>query len=84
MQLVNIGYGNLVSADKILTVVSFDAAPVKRIVAQAKEKCMLIDASCGRKTQSVIVTISDNVILSALSLKQISSRLNGEEANSDE
>ena len=79
MQLINIGYGNMVSSDKILAVVSPDSAPVKRIVAEAKENGILIDASCGRKTQSVIISVSDHVILSAISLKQIASRLNGEE-----
>ena len=84
MQLLNIGYGNLISADKILTVVSPDAAPIKRIITEARDRGKLIDASCGRKTQSVIITDSDHVILSASSLKQISSRLNGEENIQDE
>ena len=84
MQLVNIGYGNLVSAEKVLAVVSPEAAPIKRLILQSKEKNLLIDASCGRKTQSVIITVSDHVILSAFPLKQISLRLSGEENISDE
>ena len=84
MNFINIGYGNMVSADKILAVVSPDAAPVKRIIAEAKDNGILIDASCGRKTQSVIISVSDHVILSALSLKQISGRVNSEEENDDD
>ena len=80
MQLINIGYGNLVAADKVMTVVSPEAAPVKRIINEAREKGKLIDASCGRKTQSVIITTTDHVILCAANLKQMAQRL-GEEEN---
>ncbi|MBQ9228264.1 MAG: DUF370 domain-containing protein [Eubacterium sp.] len=66
MKLVNIGFGNLVNAQRVISVVSPESAPVKRIVQKSKEKGTLIDATHGRKTMSVIITDSDNVILSYL------------------
>lgn len=66
MRLVNIGFGNAVNADKIVAVVSPEAAPVKRIVQTAKDNGSAIDATCGRKTRSVIVCDSGHVILCAL------------------
>ena len=66
MKLINIGFGNLVSAQRLLTVVSPDSAPVKRLVQEARERAMLIDASFGRKTRAVLVMDTDHVILSAL------------------
>ena len=78
MRLVNIGFGNLVSEDKILAVVSPESAPIKRIVQVAKEKHTLIDATFGRKTKSVILTDSTAVIISALSPEKIADKVNGE------
>lgn len=78
MRLVNIGFGNLVSSDKVLAVVSPESAPVKRIVQDAKENKLLIDATYGRKTESVIITTSDSVILSALSADKLATRFNEE------
>ena len=66
MKLLNIGYGNLVSADRLLAVVSPDSAPIKRIVQDSREIGMLIDATYGRKTQSVLIMDSGHTILSAL------------------
>ena len=83
MQLISIGYGNVISGDRIVAIVSPDAAPVKRLAAKAKEDGMLIDASCGRKTKSVIVTDSDHVILSALPPEKIVERA-AEEENTEE
>ena len=74
MKLINIGFGNLVSADKLVAVVAPDSAPVKRIVQEAKANGMLIDATCGRKCKAVIVTDSDHVVLSALSPEAIGNR----------
>ena len=74
MQLINIGYGNMVSAGRIVAIVSPDAAPVKRMVQSAKESGMLVDASCGRKTKSVIVTDSDHIILSAVQPETLAHR----------
>ena len=74
MKLMNIGFGNMVSADRLLTVVSPDAAPIKRLVQEAREHSMLIDASCGRKTKAVLVMDTDHVILSGLSPETIARR----------
>ena len=78
MNLVNIGFGNLVNTDRIISIVSPESAPVKRIVQEAKANGCLIDATHGRKTMSVIITDSDNVILSYMDLKQIAGRLGAE------
>ena len=72
--IVNIGFGNLVNADKVLAVVRPDAAPVKRLVAKAKTDNLIIDATQGRKTKSVIVTDGGRVILSALQPDTIGKR----------
>ncbi len=74
MQLMNIGFGNMISADRLLTVVSPDAAPIKRLVQEAREHGMLIDASCGRKTRAVLVMDTDHVILSGLTPETIARR----------
>ena len=74
MKLINIGYGNMVSSEKIVAVVSPDAAPVKRIVQEAKAKGLAVDATCGRKCKAVIVTESDHIVMSALSPEAISNR----------
>lgn len=79
MRLINIGYGNLVSAERLLTVISPDSAPVKRLVQEAKERAMLIDASFGRKTRAVLVMDTDHVILSAIAPEVIARRLNDRE-----
>lgn len=78
MNLVNIGFGNLINADRVISIVSPESAPVKRIVQKGKENDTLIDATQGRKTKSVIITDSDNVVLSYMDLKQISQRFGGE------
>lgn len=83
MNLVNIGFGNLINADRVISIVSPDSAPVKRIVQTGKENGTLIDATHGRKTMSVIITDSDNVILSYMDLKQIAQRF-GTEVIDDE
>ncbi len=71
MNLVNIGFGNLINADRVISIVSPESAPVKRIVQESKANGTLIDATHGRKTMSVIITDSDNVVLSYMDLKQI-------------
>lgn len=81
MVLINIGFGNLVNADRVISVVSPESAPVKRMVQKSKENGTLIDATHGRKTKSVIITDSDNVILSYMELTQLESRFNSEVAN---
>lgn len=74
MKLINIGFGNLVSGDRLVAVVSPDSAPVKRIVSDAKGRGMLIDATCGRKCKSVLINESNHVILSAVSCETIQNR----------
>ncbi len=78
MKLINIGFGNMVSASRLLSVISPDSAPVKRLVQEARDRGMLIDASFGRKTKSVLVMDTDHVILSALEPKTISNRFQNE------
>ena len=75
MKLINIGFGNMVAADRLLSVISPDSAPVKRLMQEARDRGMLIDASFGRKTKSVLIMDTDHVILSAISPEAISGRV---------
>ena len=84
MRLINIGYGNMVSSSRIVAIVSPEAAPVKRMVQNARDNGMLIDASCGRKTKAVIVTDSDHVVLSAVQSETVAHRINNTENNGEE
>ena len=83
MKLINIGFGNLVSSDKLVAVVAPDAAPVKRIVQEAKADGMLIDATCGRKCKSSLVSESNHVVLSAVSCETIQNRAEESEEKDD-
>ena len=74
MELVNIGFGNMVSACRIIAIVSPDSAPVKRLGQEARERGMLIDASFGRKTRTVLVMDSGHIVWSSLPLEQVSGR----------
>lgn len=82
MKFISIGFGNMVSAGRIVTLVSPDSAPVKRLIQDAREAGRVIDVSCGRRTRSVIITDSDHVILSAIQAETISNRLNGDASDS--
>ena len=75
MQLINIGFGNLVSAQRLLAIVSPDSAPIKRLIQEARDRGMLIDATYGRKTASVLLMDSDHVVLSALSTERLAPRM---------
>ena len=75
MKLINIGFGNLVSAQRLLAVVSPDSAPIKRLVQEARDRGMLIDATYGRKTAAVLIMDSDHVILSALPTERLAPRM---------
>ena len=77
--MINIGSGNLVNADRLIAVVSPDSAPIKRIIQESREKGLLIDATYGRKTGSVMITDSDHVILSYLSAERVAGRIPGAE-----
>ena len=74
MKLINIGFGSMISASRVLAVVAPDSAPIKRVVQEARERGMLIDASYGRKTKSVILMDTDHVILSAITPETVSTR----------
>ncbi|HXY54952.1 MAG TPA: DUF370 domain-containing protein [Nitrospirota bacterium] len=76
-QLVNIGYGNMVMASKVVAVLSPESAPMRRIKDDAKERKMLLDATQGRKTRSIIITDSDHVILSAVQVETLMQRFSG-------
>ena len=75
MQFINIGFGNLVSVQRLIAVVSPDYAPVKRLVQESRDRGMLIDATYGRKTASVLIMDSDHVVLSALAAERLAPRL---------
>ena len=75
MKLLNIGFGNMVSAERLIAVVSPDSAPIKRLIQESRERGMLIDATYGRKTASVLIMDSDNVVLSAIAADKLIARL---------
>lgn len=79
MKLINIGFGSMVAAGRMLAVVSPDSAPVKRVIQEARDRSMLIDASYGHKTKAVILMDTDHVILSAVTPETISARAADEE-----
>lgn len=78
-KLVNVGFGNVVNSSKIISVISPEAAPIKRMVQSAKDNGMAIDATCGRRTKAVIVTESGHLILSSLLPETIAGRVNQKE-----
>ena len=80
MKLVNIGFGNMVSADRMIAIVSPESAPIKRIIQEAKENGNLIDATHGRRTRAVIITDSDHIILTYLQAETVANRIVDENA----
>ena len=76
MKLINIGFGNMVSASRVIAIVSPESAPVKRLIQEARENRVLVDATYGRRTRAVIITDSDHVILSSLQPETVANRLN--------
>lgn len=84
MKLINIGFGNMVSASRLVAIVSPDSAPIKRIVSEAKEKGTLIDATHGRRTRAVIITDSDLIILTYLQSETVAARLLDETSDEEE
>lgn len=76
-KLVNIGFGNMVAAERVVAIVGPESAPIKRLVMEAREGGMLIDASCGRRTRAVIVTDSSHIILSAIQPETVAGRFAG-------
>ena len=84
MTLLNIGFGSMVAARRILAIMDPDSAPIKRVMQEAKERGMLIDASYGRKTKAVILMDTDHVILSAMTTDVLSARWNEEEKQEEQ
>ncbi len=83
MRMINIGYGNMVSADRIVTVISPESAPIKRLIQEAKDDGRAIDATYGRKTRAVLVMDSGHIVLSSLITDTLAARIN-ENGGSDE
>jgi hypothetical protein len=84
IKLVNIGFGNIVAANRIIAIVSPESAPIKRIIQEAREKGVLIDATYGRRTRAVVVTDSGHVILSAVQPETVANRLGAKDNPNDE
>ena len=85
MKLINIGFGSMVSASRVLAIVAPDSAPIKRVIQEARDRGMLIDASYGRKTKAVILMDTDHVILSAFPPETLSARwMDKQELNEEE
>ena len=80
IKLVNIGFGNIVAANRLIAIVGPESAPIKRAVQEAREQGRLIDATCGRRTRAVIITDSDHVILSAVQPETVAHRLSAKDA----
>ena len=84
MKLINIGFGSMIAAQRLLAIVSPDSAPVKRVIQEAKDRGMLIDASYGHKTKAVLLMDTDHVILSAVTPETINARLEQKETEEAE
>ncbi len=83
MRLINIGFGNMVSAERVIAVISPESAPIKRMIHEAEDAGALVNATYGRKTKSVIITDSGHIVLSAMQPETISGRLSGGEAKEE-
>ncbi|NLU49859.1 MAG: DUF370 domain-containing protein [Syntrophomonadaceae bacterium] len=81
IKLVNIGFGNIVAANRIVAIVSPESAPIKRIIQEAREKGVLVDATYGRRTRAVIIVDSGHIILSAVQPETVANRLSAKEAS---
>lgn len=84
MNFINIGFGNIVSAERIITIVSPESAPIKRIVQEAKDNGTAVDATCGRRTRAVIIMDSGHVILSAIQPETVAGRVDKKDDLEDE
>lgn len=84
MKLLNIGFGNMVSTERLIAIVSPDSAPIKRMIQEGRDRGVLIDATYGRKTRSVVIMDSDHIILSAIQPDTVAARLNGKEGSEEE
>ncbi len=84
MKLINIGFGNMVSANRLVAIVSPESAPIKRIIQKAKERDALIDATYGRRTRAVLITDSDHVVLSPIQPETVANRLGNDVDTEDD
>jgi regulator of extracellular matrix RemA (YlzA/DUF370 family) len=84
MKFINVGFGNMVAAERVVALASPDSAPVKRLIQDAKDDGRAIDVTCGRRTRSVIITDSEHVILSAIQTETIANRLDDRDVGDDE
>lgn len=84
MKLINIGFGNMVSASRLIAIVSPESAPIKRIIQDARDRGMLIDATYGRRTRAVIMMDSDHVVLSAIQPETVANRLDDDQPEEEE
>jgi len=84
VKLINIGFGNMVSASRLVAIVSPDSAPIKRVIQEARDKGMLIDATYGRRNRAVIIMDSDHIILSAIQPETVANRLEVADDEDDE
>jgi hypothetical protein len=84
VKLLNIGFGNMVSTERLIAIVSPDSAPIKRMIQEGRDRGMLIDATYGRKTRSVVIMDSDHIILSAIQPDTVAARLNGRDVTEEE
>ncbi|MBQ7406887.1 MAG: DUF370 domain-containing protein [Clostridia bacterium] len=83
MKFINVGFGNMVSAARIVAIASPDSAPIKRLISDAKDDNRIIDVSCGRRTRAIIITDSEHVILSAIAAETITNRLSIDDTEAD-
>lgn len=84
MKFINIGFGNMVAAERMVALVSPDSAPVKRLIQDAKDGGRVIDVTCGRRTRAVVITDSEHVILSAIQTETIANRLSDEDVEDED
>ncbi|MCI8880459.1 MAG: DUF370 domain-containing protein [Clostridiaceae bacterium] len=84
MKLINIGFGNMVSAGRLVAIVSPESAPIKRIIQEARDRGVLVDATYGRRTRAVIIMDSDHVVLSAIQPETVAGRMSSRDGEEDE
>ncbi len=84
MKFINVGFGNMVCAERVVAIVSPDSAPIKRLVQDARDAGRVIDVSCGRRTRAVVITDSEHVILSAIQTETVANRVNTDDASGDD
>ncbi len=84
MQFINVGFGNMIAAQRVIALVTPESAPIKRLIQDAKDEKRAIDVTCGRRTRSVIITDSEHVILSAIQPETLRGRLSGVECDDEE